>query len=394
MSTNDRPNMKLSLKDLMKIYKEGDSQRELVKKAREELGIDVSRRSVGRTISKAKRAGLMEIDKDNVVHENEMYKGRTTTFYERDEEGKVQKIHHLKVDAKKEDMLEQFKEAVEKFVESVPAKERDEIETWESDGSGDTLTVYTIGDAHIGMMSWHKETGEDYDLQIAEKNLKKAMELLVKQSVASDECLIVDVGDYFHSDNADNRTAKSGNALDVDGRYGKVLEVGLRITTELINMALEKHAKVRWRSAIGNHNEHSAMMIGAFLKAWYRKDARVVIHDEPNMFYYTQFGKCLVGITHGHTVKGDNLGEIMSVDCEDVWSQSKYRYWYCGHIHHDTRKEYRSCVVETFRTLAPKDAWHHSSGYRSGQDMKAITLHREYGEISRNTVNIAMIRGK
>jgi hypothetical protein len=108
---------------------------------------------------------------------------------------------------------------------------------------------------------------------------------------------------------------------------------------------------------------------------------------------YHKFGVNLIGVTHGHTVKAKDLGEIMAVDCKDDWSNSEYRYWYCGHIHHDTKVEYRTCIVETFRTLAPKDAWHHGSGYRSGQDMKSITLHKDYGEEDRATVGIRRIDG-
>lgn len=198
--------------------------------------------------------------------------------------------------------------------------------------------------------------------------------------------------DFQHSDNMENRTAASGAPLDVDGRYAKVLEACIRLATTLIDLALQKHEVVRWRSAIGNHNAHSALMMNQFVKAYYRNEPRVIVHDSPSMFMYHQFGKVLIGVTHGNTVKPDALGEIMAVDCESIWSDTKYRYWYLGHVHHQSVKEYRSCIVETFRTLAGKDAWHAGSGYRSGQDMKCITLHKDYGEISRNTVSVAQLQ--
>jgi hypothetical protein len=292
------------------------------------------------------------------------------------------------------DKMAAFQEAVDEVVGKIPEKVN--IPKLKSNEmlADDCMTVYTIGDAHIGMMSWHRETGEDHDLEMAENDLKTGMNLLVDQAMATEECMIVDVGDYFHSDNSENKTARGGNSLDVDGRYAKVLEVGLRIATELIDLALQKHQVVRWRSAIGNHNEHSAIMLNAFVASFYRNTDRVIVHDTPSMFMYHSFGKNLIGVTHGHTAKMKDLGEIMSVDCENLWSDSKYRYFYTGHIHHDRRMELRGCTVESFRTLAPKDAWHSSMGYRSGQDMKAITLHKEYGEISRNTVNIGMIYSK
>ena len=153
------------------------------------------------------------------------------------------------------------------------------------------------------------------------------MELLVSQSRSTYEAFIVDVGDFFHSDNIENRTAASGHSLDVDGRYAKVLAFGLNLTTKLIDLALTKHQIVHWRSAIGNHNDHSAIMMNQFIKAYYRNEPRVVVHDEPSMYMYHQFGKNLIGITHGHKTKADNLGAIMSVDCEEIWSSTKFRYW-------------------------------------------------------------------
>ena len=55
-------------------------------------------------------------------------------------------------------------------------------------------------------------------------------------------------------------------------------------------------------------------------------------------------------------------------------------------MHHQSVKEYPTCTIETFRTLAAKDAWHHSSGYRSGKDIKCITYHKDYGEVGRISV--------
>ena len=132
-------------------------------------------------------------------------------------------------------------------------------------------------------------------------------------------------------------------------------------------------------------------MMNKFIKAYYRNEPRVIVHDDPSVYMYHQFGKNLIGITHGNRTKADNLGSIMSVDCEEIWSSTKFRYWYTGHVHHQSVKEYPACVVETFRTLSSKDAWHAASGYRSKQDMRCILLHKDYGEISRNTVSLAMI---
>lgn len=338
-----------------------------------------------RRIQAYREKGYLPLESGNKVPEGMLAK-KVSTYY--DKKGKV-RGQWVSAERDNTKMLQAFEYAISKVTnEIIPL---DPIEP-PTEIFSDTMSVYTIGDAHVGMLAWAPESGEDNDLETATFRHIKAMHMLVNQSNPTEEAFIIDVGDFYHSDNTDNRTANGGNPLDVDGRYAKVLDIGFRLATTLVNLALQKHKTVRWRSAIGNHNNHSALMMNMFMKAFYRDNPRVIVHDEPGMFMYHQFGQNLIGITHGHTVKAEKLGEIMSVDCQDIWSSTKFRYFYTGHIHHQSVKEFPSCVVETFRTLASKDAWHASMGYRSGQDMKCITLHKDYGEISRNTVNISMLQ--
>jgi len=311
----------------------------------------------------------------------------TSTLY--DEDGNI-KIQWVKTDREATDKLQMLQEAVNEIVFEVDGKAKPVIEPEFT--TSDYMTVYNIGDAHIGMLAHHSESGDDFDLHIAEQDLVMAMKDLVNASPASDTAVIIDVGDFFHADNQNNETSASKNKLDVDGRWFKVLKCGLMIMVQLVNEALKKHKKVIVKNAIGNHNEHSAIYLSSFLGAWFRNEPRVKIDECPSMFWYYQFGKVLLGATHGHTVKPQDLGDIMAADCEEIWSSTKNRYWYTGHVHHDQVKEFRTYKFESFRTLAAKDAWHAGSGYRSGRDMKCIVHHKDYGEKQRHTVNISMIR--
>ncbi|HEV2679719.1 MAG TPA: hypothetical protein VGV14_04405, partial [Rhodanobacter sp.] len=54
----------------------------------------------------------------------------------------------------------------------------------------DLLTVYPIGDPHIGMYSWAAETGEDWDLAIAERVHCGAMAELVDSSPATEQAIL------------------------------------------------------------------------------------------------------------------------------------------------------------------------------------------------------------
>jgi hypothetical protein len=250
------------------------------------------------------------------------------------------------------------------------------------------LTVYPWGDPHIGMLAWPAETGNDFNLDIATRQLFEAVDKLVALAPPSKTALILNLGDFFHSDNMQNRTARSGHALDVDGRWFKILNVGIAMVERCIDRALQKHQEVIVDNRIGNHDDHSSAMLTVALSRRYHNEPRVKVNVSPNMFYYLEFGQNLIGCTHGHTVKADKLPGVMACDKSAAWGRTKHRYWYTGHVHHESKKEYPGCIVETFRTLAARDAWHHGQGYRAGRSMVCDVLHAERGRILRHEIGV------
>ena len=253
------------------------------------------------------------------------------------------------------------------------------------------LTVYPMGDPHLGLYAWHEETGDDFDADIAEKNLCAAVDRLVACAPATEQALIINLGDFFHTDNMEYKTKRSGHVQDVDGRWARVLRIGVRVMQRSIDAALKKHKKVRVINEIGNHDDQTSIMLSLVLDAYYRKEKRVDIDMSPSWFHYYKFGQCLIGVTHGDKVKPGNLPGIMAHDKAKEWGSTKHRYWYIGHVHHDTLKEFPGCKVESFRTLAAKDAWHTAQGYRSGRDMQCIVLNKDYGEVERHRVGVEML---
>lgn len=253
------------------------------------------------------------------------------------------------------------------------------------------LAVYPMGDPHIGMYAWSEETGQDFDLDIAKRNLIGATGHLVNCCPPAEHALVVNVGDFFHADNIENRTLRSGHALDVDTRWAKVLRVGIRTMRSCIEHALTRHKYVHVINEIGNHDDHSSQMLTITLAMFYEGNKRVTFDESPARFHYYRFGKNLIGVTHGDGTKMDALGELMATDRPQDWGDTEFRYWYTGHIHHRKALELRGCIVESFRTLAARDAWTAGKGYRSGRDMTAIVLDKEYGEVQRHRIDIAML---
>jgi len=291
---------------------------------------------------------------------------------------------------REDEAAQAMREAIEDFVAEYRGTARPVKAPTRSMSS--LLSVYPLGDPHIGMYAWAAEAGEDFDVQIARHDLLAAAARLVDVAPASERGLIVNLGDFFHADSLAQST-KSGNKLDVDTRWPRVLKLGCQLMVDLISLALKKHQTVEVINAIGNHDDHSSVMLSAFLEAWFHAEPRVLVHPTASKFHYLEFGKNLIGVTHGDTVKLPALGELMASDRPEAWGRAKHRYWYTGHIHHTTKQELRGVVVESFRTLAARDAWHSASGYRSGRDMYVIVLDEEHGEVERHRCDIRQVRG-
>jgi len=254
----------------------------------------------------------------------------------------------------------------------------------------DLLSVYPIGDPHIGMVSWPEETGDDWNLKIAEQMHCDAMHELVRASPATKKALIVNLGDLYHRDGIVAETSRSKHPLDVDGRFMKMFRVGVKVMRRCIESALEKHETVHVINAAGNHDESSAQALAVLLSEVYENEPRVTVDLSPSIFYYYRFGKVLIGVHHGHTCKMPALPGVMAADRSADWGECKFRHWLTGHIHHQSVTEYPGVTVESFGTLAAKDAYATNGGWRSNRHMQAIVYHRGGWLVARSQVSADM----
>jgi predicted phosphodiesterase len=248
---------------------------------------------------------------------------------------------------------------------------------------------YPICDPHIGMLSWGKQTGNPNDLKIGTTRVENGIQRLVALAPQADTAVIIQTGDFLHADNQRNVTEVSGHQLDVDGRSDKMKLVGVRLMRTTIDLALTKHRQVIVKNLKGNHDPESAAWLNISLGMFYENEPRVLIDldDGNNDIWLHLFGKNYVGATHGHTMKPERMAMVMADDRPDYWGESEYRWMIFGHIHHETVKEVGSVRCESFRQPVPKDSYAHSHGYRAGNSMSSVTLHKDDGEIGRHKVN-------
>ena len=130
------------------------------------------------------------------------------------------------------------------------------------------------------------------------------------------------------------------------------------------------------------------MCLTVALALFYSGNDRITVNTDPGIAYYRRHGKCLIGASHGHSVKMDRAALMMATDRHEDWGQTIYRSFFTGHVHSESSREMAGVRVESLQSPAARDAWNAAAGYRSGRSVSAITFHKNDGEIGRHRVNI------
>jgi len=249
----------------------------------------------------------------------------------------------------------------------------------------DLLSLIPCNDWHVGMFAWSRETDQNWDLKIAERVIGAAVEGAIARSPSCHTAIVLGGGDLTHADNNDNRTKRSGNVLDVDGRHQKVVEKAGELMARTVDAALRRHSRVIVRNLKGNHDDETAPAIAWFLKAWYRHEPRVYVDLDQSLFFYHQHGLVMNAATHGHAAKLKDMPQIMAHRRPEMWGSTRFRYAHGFHVHHKSGfvTEGGGVVCESHQAPIPQDAWHYGAGFLSGRSIQTISYHKSYGEIGR-----------
>ena len=253
------------------------------------------------------------------------------------------------------------------------------------------LFEISIPDLHIGKLAWRDETGEDYDLKIAEKRYKTAVyELLSRVNTDHIGKILFPIGnDMINIDSPDNVTT-AGTPQSVDGRFPKILRIVKRVLIEIIS-DLSTIAPIDVLVVPGNHDNQTMFMVGEILDAYYHNHKNVKVLNSPNPRKFYKYGVNGFMYTHGNEEKHGDLGIIFATEEPKLWASTKYRTCKVGH-HHKTKKvhyvsvdEFQGFQLETLPSLSGTDMWHKKKGYQSLKAAKAFLYHLTKGKVAEFT---------
>lgn len=253
------------------------------------------------------------------------------------------------------------------------------------DGSDRHLAVISLADHHIGALAWAPETGESYDVHIAESLAVEAMtDILRKVSAWQPERILFILGnDLLHTDKTIDGKGGSttrGTIQETDGRWQKTFRIATRVSITAIDAA-RQIAPVDVHCKAGNHDTASMFMLGDVVQAWYRNDDAVTVVNDPAPRTYVEYGVNGIGICHGHNERPEKLPLLMATEAAEMWARTRFRDWLTGHRHRKgvVMNEESGVQIYTMPSLCAGDSWHVESGYRHRRSSEARIYHRHEG---------------
>jgi hypothetical protein len=382
-----------NLTELLK-YVETESQKEKLeayiehgssRKAAAALGVNKSNVSRAiQTIRKnaVKRGYDPEHDMTHPVAQGFAVKG-VSTYY--DEDGKI-KGQWVKSHEDKQARINALVERLESF-EWKPAPI---IPLKEESHDSDLCTLLTLTDFHLGMYAYGKETGDDWNTDMAASEYLQAIQEMCEGSPNSETGILNLQGDFLHWDGLDAVTPTGKHQLDADTRFSRLIDTSLDVIMASVEIMLRKFSQVKVIVCEGNHDLVGSMWIRKAIKKIYENNDRVEIDDTDFPFYAHLHGDIMLGFHHGHKVKNGSLPALFSSEprYRSMWGSAAYTYIHTGHYHHTEQMmgEGGGAIVERHPTLSGKDAYAARGGYHSWRAAHAITYHKAYGEHRRVTV--------
>lgn len=348
---------------------------------------DMDIRSIERRKASLIRKGWSpEHDMTHIVPDGFKLKG-TSSLYK--EGVKAPVMQWVKSTADEQRQRELMQAAIEAMGEDLP---RLAFSPAPSACNSDLLNCYVVTDYHLGLLSWHEETGADYDLSIAEQQLVAWFATAIHMAPDAEIGVFAQLGDYLHWDGLDAVTPASKHLLDADTRFQKLVRVAIRVTRRVVDMLLTKHQKVHVLMAEGNHDTASSIWLREWFSAIYENEPRITVDRSPDPYYCVEHGQTSLFFHHGHKKKPANVSDVFVAKFRDVFGRTQHSYAHLGHLHHIDVKENNLMIVEQHRTLAAPDAYASRGGWISGRDAKVITYHKQYGEVGRLTINSDMLK--
>jgi len=221
-----------------------------------------------------------------------------------------------------------------------------------------------IMDLHLGKFSTSDIVADSYNTQIARDCFNKVIDTCIgRLKNVSIEKIIFPVGqDFFHYDTV-GTTTTGGTPQDSDVKHQTLFKDGVTLLIDgIYKLSNELKAPVEVFCVPGNHDFMSSYHAVMSLWCYFHDNENVTVDLSTSPRKYIEFGKCLIGYSHGEKEK-KRIEKLMQVEAAESWGRTRFREFHLGHLHSEQVSEDGGVIIRNLSSVTGTDAWHHNSGY-------------------------------
>lgn len=283
-----------------------------------------------------------------------------------DEEGNLRTLHAVQYKIKPRtqlsplDMVNAVREAFKCEIEPLSIAQRTH------DDSLDDSKLMEIApiELHMGKLAHEIESGENYDLKIAQRRFYDIIEEIVERQTVEQcgKCVLVIGSDFFNSE-SDNCTSVNKIPQQNDTRYVKLFIEGITMYTSAILTLREHFNHIDVMLCAGNHARAMETFLYIALQQRFIGDGVVNFIENYRQTQAYVFGQCAIFFNHGDA----NLKQtIKSIPAEfaKIWGTHPYRELHLGHLHKEvTVDDEGGMITRRIGSPCSTDAWHYSNRF-------------------------------
>lgn len=245
----------------------------------------------------------------------------------------------------------------------------------------------------LGVTDWHfgalgaEFHGDPYNRKLAVERLHDCTRRVFEQAQAHgrpSKVFVIIGSDNFHYDNTQKRTSSLRNVMDVDGSPRNAIHEYMDAKSQYLLHCVRPYCdEMEVVFLPGNHDELVGTMLAKGIEWFFQNDPGTTVRNDLRDLQVLEYGKCLIGLYHGHKVKAAQLGQVIAREHAETWGRTKHRWCGVGHFHthHTLPNDKTGVTVQFMSSLAGTDEWHASEGYGGRKALDAFCFDSRRGMV-------------
>lgn len=210
---------------------------------------------------------------------------------------------------------------------------------------GKNNVIIALSDMHFGETTMA-------DLQVKLEEIQETLKKGYK------EVVIMNAGDFFHSDDMFSSRTIAGTILETVDMV-RAVEDAKTFMHAVFTSAQENAEHVSYRYVAGNHSSFEYF----FNEYLIVKYPQVTVHQHNDLSTAFMIDNVLIALAHGHKIKKNNLSQVISYEYRELWGRASEVHCFTGHYHQLESQSLNGVIVHQLGTPKQADAYERQNGW-------------------------------